>query len=123
MPAPAAPLSEEDYEIEDIEFHTLSQHKKTLVVKGYRWHCVGCKSSKKSKGAARACCQAKVAYTEAPDYLWYSQSKDELVEIEHMLPIHIKNAVLKLRLEKSKNPMFHLLGVLEAEASRRNMDI
>jgi len=115
----------DEYEIIDVPFNELTPHRRTMVVKGWPWMCHGCNSSAKTEAKARACCSRnrKLNYTEQPDHLWYSSSKDEVVEIEHMMAPHLKAAINKLRKEKERNTMYHLLGVLEAEADRRSLDI
>lgn len=108
----------------DLEFGQLNKHKQTLVVKGYHWFCVGCKSASRSKQASLSCCgKDTVNYVDPVDYLWFSSSKDEIVHIQDMLPPHLKAAIVKLRREKERNPMFHLLKALENEAYLRDMDI
>lgn len=121
-PAPVEPF---DWDIvDDIEFGGLNNYKKAMVLKGYQWLCSGCSASRKDAEAALRCCgKDTVNYVEMPDYLWYSTSKETIVHIQDMMPPHLKAAILKLRKEKDRNPLFHLLPALENEAFLRNMDI
>lgn len=111
-------------DVVDTEFGQLQPHQKKMAVKGYNWFCAGCRAASRKKLSALNCCsKEEVLFVDTPDYLWYSATKDELVHVQDMLNPHLKAAITKLRKEKERNPMHHLLPVLENEAYLRDMDI